>query len=438
METYLTQFLAPRLQDGYGLSGPQVDLLVSDVRSRLASILRCWSDRAFRQTILVTGVEEATFYQPASAPLETRALVVLAVRNSLVGDLNAQQPAIPGFQHAIPDSEMPAVTGEAVHYFGRVDLNATSQRLPPLPHDAFGEFPGRFPTAWRALSHLAQLRGKDLEASFEPLDAPPPGLALPTELASSPFELNPVVMSGMSPEIDLVLGQALLALRRGITDLFFADCFKFVTRNPHKLYRVLEFVLCHGAAFVTHNYYLANGYVARRRRLLRPAHTVSDMMAKLEARKRGTTQRHRKVLEDVARQVVQEQKGRKGIATTRPSTGKRGRGMVIVYGSLYLDRAESFEYAEMQVDDCIAKARKLRSQIVLAFDIVATPAQIAVGEAHETARLILEYVDANYPGLNNRCVGITDDDERRPMRDTLLSRRLSPDDIDDVHLFVVE
>ena len=53
-----------------------------------------------------------------------------------------------------------------------------------------------------------------------------------------------------------------------------------ITRNPRKLFSVLEFVLASGRAVVTHNYYVRNGYVARRTPLVRPAHDVSDLRMK--------------------------------------------------------------------------------------------------------------------------------------------------------------
>jgi hypothetical protein len=109
-----------------------------------------------------------------------------------------------------------------------------------------------------------------------------------------------------------------------------------------------------------------------------------------------------------------------------------------VYGSLYADNAESWEFAETQIDDCIGKAQRPQPQIALLFDIVATPEQIANGDAHEIAQYILRYVDEQYPDLKLRTVGITDDDNRRPARDIVLTQTMQMDDIDNVHLFVVE
>jgi len=110
----------------------------------------------------------------------------------------------------------------------------------------------------------------------------------------------------------------------------------------------------------------------------------------------------------------------------------------LVYGSLYMDQAESFEFAETQIDDCIAKANSPYEKIILAFDIVATPAQITSGRAREWGQRILKYCDQHYSHLSARAVGITDDDQRRVMRDMLITQRIKESDIDGIHLIEME
>ncbi len=115
--------------------------------------------------------------------------------------------------------------------------------------------------------------------------------------------------------------------------------------------------------------------------------------------------------------------------------------MDVAYVSLYMDAAESFEYAEMQVDGAIRQILQeggdLSTTAVLC-DVVATPEQIRGGAATNVARHILAYVDQNYPTLKTRIVGITDDDNRRLIRDLVLTGRLKKTDIDGVHLLELE
>ncbi len=110
----------------------------------------------------------------------------------------------------------------------------------------------------------------------------------------------------------------------------------------------------------------------------------------------------------------------------------------LVYGALYMDVGESYESAESQIDDGIAKASVPHSKILLAFDIIATPAQISSGRAREWGQHVLDYCDQRYPQLGARVVGITDDDKRRLFRDTLITRRLTGNEIDNVHLIEME
>lgn len=115
--------------------------------------------------------------------------------------------------------------------------------------------------------------------------------------------------------------------------------------------------------------------------------------------------------------------------------------MYLTYGSLYLDQHESCEFAETQIDEClrmsIAQGAAL-ADIAVAFDIVATRKQIRAGAAHRLARYLLQYMDQKYPTLHARFVGITDNDARRPGRDTVITQTLQAADIDNRHLFVVE
>ncbi len=53
-----------------------------------------------------------------------------------------------------------------------------------------------------------------------------------------------------------------------------------LTRNLVKLVRVLEYILSREASLTTTNFYLAPGYVSRRRDWLRPSHTTTEVLAR--------------------------------------------------------------------------------------------------------------------------------------------------------------
>ena len=88
---------------------------------------------------------------------------------------------------------------------------------------------------------------------------------------------------------------------------------------------------------------------------------------------------------------------------------------IIAYSALYLDEKESFETAETQISENIDEAAavgKDPSDIYIAVDIIATPAQIASGVAKKCAERIMTFVDRTFP-QSGRAIGITDNDKRR-------------------------
>src|SRR5437870_145522 len=85
---YTRSVLAPQLRS-LGLTKKQRAIIVADITMRLESLLSHWHDLGFRRTILLLGTEEGACWEPASANLDVRALVVVAVRNSLIEDIHA-------------------------------------------------------------------------------------------------------------------------------------------------------------------------------------------------------------------------------------------------------------------------------------------------------------------------------------------------------------
>jgi len=88
IDKYLDTILIPQLEHLGVQSFPgAIEGVVTDIRLRLQSVLFRWHDLRTRNTLLLLGREEGAFYEPRSAPLEIRAFVVVAVRNSLLEDL---------------------------------------------------------------------------------------------------------------------------------------------------------------------------------------------------------------------------------------------------------------------------------------------------------------------------------------------------------------
>lgn len=324
LDAYLQGCLAPRLQAA-GLSDDAMARVSCDVEQRLAAIISRWEAVDVRRTLLLPGIEEATFYGPSSVSLEIRALVVMGVRNSLIEDLAstdeaAQQFGVPGA--VFSDAHIRELTADAVAFFSQVPPARLARVVaPPLPHaDPFGKLGTDYPLAWTALTHLATgpARGPQRACSYAPLPATP--RTLPADAVTaldgatdgvSPLVEHPMstqypvlVASGMQPELDAVLRHVLHEIATGVCGMYFSDSFKGITRRPEKLYFVIEFVLSHGASLVTHNYYLSPAYVARRDiALLRPAHVTNEIWRKF-GNETGLTRRHREALRAVAAQLA--------------------------------------------------------------------------------------------------------------------------------------
>ena len=117
-DRYVTSILRPQPQTA-GLNSRQQSIVVSDARHRLNSLLTHWHDSPFRRTALLLGVEEASFYEPATVDLDIRSMVVVGVRNSLVEDLADDRPATPALtirRPAITDSGMKSLTIAAINH----------------------------------------------------------------------------------------------------------------------------------------------------------------------------------------------------------------------------------------------------------------------------------------------------------------------------------
>ncbi|HEX5414149.1 MAG TPA: hypothetical protein VFZ25_00685 [Chloroflexota bacterium] len=285
IEAYLQNHLIPQLSVR-GMDDDQIHRVADDVGRRLASVLSRWNDGDFREAILVLGEEEAAFWEPEDVDLAIRSLVVVGVRNSLVEDLSSTTEAARGLglsRAVLPDGEMPLLTREAIRYFDSVELEkeCRSIAVPPPPQDVYGPLQTKYPLTWRALTELSELPHG--EAAYAPLAARAPALAVgrPVDLHLTTLG-SPRFLSGMAAEIEPELQRLLRLARSGIYPGLFSDSFKTITRNPQKLFAVMEFVLAHGQAVITHNYYLRNGYVARRTPLVRPAHTVEEIQAKFQ------------------------------------------------------------------------------------------------------------------------------------------------------------
>jgi hypothetical protein len=289
VQDYTQSILVPQLRS-LGLTKRQRNIVAEDVTQRLESLLSHWSDVLFRRTILAVGTEEASYWEPRSASIDIRSLVVVAVRNSLLTDLNATRAytkALRSPREFLPDGRMPWITGEAVQYFQAANLDTVQAHPKP---DVFGSLPRRFPNAWHVLSLLGNSSDREIACNLPMTQAEPvdfSGCREGDELID--------IEAGFDPRLNDYLADALRKIENKELCLLFSSSFKSITRNPEKLLAIIDHVLRFGGTVLTPNYLLSPVYLARRYPLLRPAHfsaEIADQIANAD----GLTERHREAL----------------------------------------------------------------------------------------------------------------------------------------------
>ncbi|MEK4297782.1 hypothetical protein [Paenibacillus sp. FSL R5-0914] len=276
IKDYLENHFEPMLAQ-FAVNDETIFKVSSDVHSRLSSILHRWNDSSFRSTILLHGVEEAFYYEP-QGEIEIKALITVAIRNSLLEDIASTNEAAMKFglrRPVISDEQIKYITSNAIVFFNKQNFESTSYEIESIESDPFGHLSTRFPLAWYVMHKLSQCSNY---ITFEV----PNELKITHSLLEKQSESKKFVQvqSGMDPFIDQTLSEILHKIKNGEQPFFFCDSFKMITRHPEKLYRIIEEVLNAKAPIVTFNYYISNGYVARRSQFLKVAHSEKDLKYK--------------------------------------------------------------------------------------------------------------------------------------------------------------
>ncbi len=283
IEGYLDAILLPLLVHMRVQAFPgATEAVVMDIRHRLQSVLSRWQDRSTRNTLLLLGREEGAFYEPRSASLEVRAFVVVTIRNSLLEDLGIPGASlipvdVPEAEKPMQEADVRPITEAAIRYWQTIDMPGLHVVPLAAAEDPFAHLLRAAPHAWHVLSSLANARERTV--TFEPCQAPRP--SLPKATVEHDPEERAVVLSGITPEFDTLMVSSLRAIRNGRLRYLYSDSWKWLTRNPGKLYRTLDFALAHGGSVVTQNYLLTASMACARRGFVRPAHTMDEFYAKL-------------------------------------------------------------------------------------------------------------------------------------------------------------
>lgn len=264
------------------------DSIINNVRMQITSLLYHWNDEDVRNTILFLGNEEAIFYD-SRASLNIKSFVVMAIRNSLIETAGSVSYYTLGFENQIKDMKL--ITSQAISYFEKLDLKELSYSIEKPIDDYYMESINRYYNAFNLLNRLSKLNSK--EERFEK-DNIIKCSNLSLNYISPYISDEKVIEDGYIKEPTIRLKQSLqIVINNNVP--FFVDSFKVISRNFERLLRIIQFLLENDCPFVTCNYYISNGYISKRLKLLRPMHSNKDFILKLR-NETGISDKHRQEL----------------------------------------------------------------------------------------------------------------------------------------------
>lgn len=275
---YLNSILAPRLR-GYGVSEHFLLHTIGIIHTQMTSLLRHWDDRGFKNTVLLLGLEEGSFYEPP-AKIDIRCFVVVAIRNSPIETIQSDACGEAGRSKSLSSKEVKEITAEAIRYFSKQDFaEMCRQAKLSARQDLYQELANEHPVAWAALKQLTMTSARIIDYSAVPVENPFvfEGWVDDPEKAIQKPDFKPIIYDAYTPEFDPSLLEILQGVAATPNSSLVVDSFKVVSRNAEKLMHVIEFLLTRNHCLVTSNFYLENGHVERRAKPLRAAHTVKEM-----------------------------------------------------------------------------------------------------------------------------------------------------------------
>lgn len=298
IKSYLDDILKPTLKH-YGTSKSFLEQISSNIGNQLYSAIFHWNNIKFRKALLLIGLEEGAFYEPAGN-IDVRCLVVIAIRNSLFETLQSDNYKAAGLPRPLNDSQVKSFIGKSIEYFNKIDIVSLSQKLELGKFtDIYGDIVVRYPVSWAALQILGTNKAKCSRYASLVFD--------------TPYELTELNYSVKNRDTDIIVedgynsafsDQYLTALSNIVasdTSCFIISSFKSLTRNFEKLLKIMEFLLSHRKALVSANYYIRNGYVERRIPIVKAEHTTREIRQNLENTS-GLGPMHRRALKEALKQ----------------------------------------------------------------------------------------------------------------------------------------
>lgn len=268
------------------------------------SLISHWDDRNFRNTVLLFGIEEGSFYEP-QAKLDIRCFVVVTIRNSPIETIQSESYSDAGMVNMLTSKEVKEITSEAIKYFSKQNFDKMCVRAKSSQKkDLYYEIATEHPVSWAALQQLSSLNSKTIDYPMLCVSEPYQIEEIKTtsETTISAGEFKGSVYDGYSPEIEAPLKEYLNAFSTEEKSTLIADSFKSITRNINKLFDIMEFLLTRGHSVASANFYIENGHVERRIKPLRAGHTTTDYLKNI-SNTSGLGYKHKSVLNDYTKQM---------------------------------------------------------------------------------------------------------------------------------------
>jgi hypothetical protein len=201
--------------------------------------------------------EESFTYKPVDAEPWMKAFTTLAVRNSQLEELHANDGPV----------KASGIEGITTVTLPPLSHLLAARRQHPLPDGSYSQiFAGldaEYPRAWACLSALRQafVNGGG-RVGYKMPTAHPPELPAPEEITEAPSAdhlqpppgaLKAVVFSGIDPRFDQTAISSLKSAQEGNGLLLGLSSLSRISRNSGKLLRALDFLLAYQAKIITTN-----------------------------------------------------------------------------------------------------------------------------------------------------------------------------------------
>jgi len=300
LEKYLDSILLPQLAS-FAVPEAAICKVSENIKEQMYSFFQIWNDTTIRNTILLIGLKEGSFYS-ADASVEVKCFVVVTIRNSMLETLASVGCTTLNMSQMLSDDNVKEITSKAVDYFSELDFDKLSLELNyDNINNVYLNVKEKYPTAWNAVEVLAisekcNTHFPKTKASSE--------TAMLTELNSfccnenTAPEKPTVSLDGYSDILDNDLLYYLKNVYTNPKAVFVSSCFKMISRNIDKLFRVMDFVLCCNKVCITANYLISNGHVERRNPILRASHSDDEATQKL-CNYEGLQTKHARILKEM-------------------------------------------------------------------------------------------------------------------------------------------